>query len=100
MTAAPQRVPAHEPLLHVLRSGLAGIGGVTLMTPSDPEMSAGVVCFTVGNVTAEEAVGRLAAAKVVASVTPYRTSYVRLGPSIANSEEHVDAAVRAVRDLV
>jgi selenocysteine lyase/cysteine desulfurase len=83
-----------------LKAGLADIGGVTLMTPRDPEMSAGVVCFTVGNVTADEAVGRLAAAKVVASVTPYRTSYVRLGPSIANSEEHVDAAVRAVRDLV
>ncbi|GIF47034.1 selenocysteine lyase/cysteine desulfurase [Asanoa ferruginea] len=83
-----------------LKAGLAGIGGVTLMTPRDPELSAGVVCFTVGNVTADEAVGRLAVAKVVASVTPYRTSYVRLGASIANSEDQVDAAVRAVRDLV
>ncbi|GAA1849704.1 aminotransferase class V-fold PLP-dependent enzyme [Asanoa iriomotensis] len=83
-----------------LKDGLAGIGGVTLVTPRDPELSAGLVCCAVANLQVDEAVGRLAAAKVVATATPYRTTYLRFGPSIANSEEHVDAAVRAVHGLV
>jgi selenocysteine lyase/cysteine desulfurase len=83
-----------------LKDGLAGIGGVEVVTPRDPELSAGVVCCRIGDIQVDEAVGRLAAAKVVASATPYRTTYVRFGPSIANSEEHVDTAVRAVRGLV
>ena len=33
---------------------------------------------------------------IVASVTPYATRYVRLGPGIVNTPEHVDAAVRAI----
>jgi hypothetical protein len=36
---------------------------------------------------------------VVASATPYRTSYTRLGPSIVTSPEEVDAAVAAVSSL-
>ncbi|MEV0713406.1 aminotransferase class V-fold PLP-dependent enzyme [Asanoa sp. NPDC050611] len=83
-----------------LKDGLAGIGGVTLVTPRDPGLSAGLVCCTVGNLQVDEAVGRLAAAKVVATATPYRTTYLRFGPGIANTEEHVDAAVRAVQGLV
>ncbi|GIF71204.1 aminotransferase class V-fold PLP-dependent enzyme [Asanoa siamensis] len=83
-----------------LKEGLAGVGGITLVTPRDPELSAGVVCCAVANLQVDEAVGRLAAAKVVATATPYRTTYLRFGPGIANSEEHVDAAVRAVRELV
>ncbi|MDG4822209.1 aminotransferase class V-fold PLP-dependent enzyme [Asanoa sp. WMMD1127] len=83
-----------------LKEGLAGIKEVTVVTPRDPELSAGLVCCAVGDLRVDEAVGRLAAAKVVASATPYRDSYLRFGPGIANSEEHVDAALRAVRDLV
>ena len=37
--------------------------------------------------------------RVVASVTPSAEEYVRLGPSIANSPEDVDTALRAVRAL-
>jgi selenocysteine lyase/cysteine desulfurase len=36
---------------------------------------------------------------ILASVTPYAQPYLRLGPSIATSEEDVDAAVAAVRAL-
>jgi selenocysteine lyase/cysteine desulfurase len=83
-----------------LKDGLAGIHGVALVTPKDPELSAGVVCFRAGGERLERSVERLAAENVVATSTPYRTSYLRLGPTIVNSEEHVDAAVRAVRTLV
>ena len=37
---------------------------------------------------------------IVASATPYRTSYLRLGPSIATTPEQVDAAIEAVSGLV
>jgi selenocysteine lyase/cysteine desulfurase len=88
---------------HELRArlvdGLAGLPGVTLRTPKDQRLAAGIVCFEVAGATPRIAVGQLAAAKVSASVTPYATSYVRLGPSIVTSPEDVDAAVRAVAGL-
>jgi hypothetical protein len=34
--------------------------------------------------------------RVVASVTPYRDRYVRFGPSVQNTAEDVDTALRAV----
>jgi selenocysteine lyase/cysteine desulfurase len=34
--------------------------------------------------------------QVLASVTPYATEYVRFGPSIANTVEDVERAVKAV----
>jgi hypothetical protein len=37
--------------------------------------------------------------QIVASVTPYRESYLRSGPSIATSSEQVDALVQAVASL-
>ena len=36
---------------------------------------------------------------IVASVTPYATSYLRLGPSLVTSPEQVDAAVEAIATL-
>jgi hypothetical protein len=39
-------------------------------------------------------------AGIVASATPYATSYLRLGPSLATDEEQVDAAIEAVAALV
>jgi selenocysteine lyase/cysteine desulfurase len=83
-----------------LKDGLAGIRGVTLVTPRDPDLSAGVVCFQAGGGPLDRTIEELAAQKVVATATPYRVSYLRLGATIVNSEEHVDAAVRAVRTLV
>ena len=37
---------------------------------------------------------------VVGSSTPYATSYVRLGPSIATNPDQVDQAIEAVSSLV
>ena len=46
-----------------------------------------------------EAVDRLAARRIIGSVAPYATRYVRLAPCILNSREEVEAALRAVREL-
>jgi selenocysteine lyase/cysteine desulfurase len=79
-----------------LKAQLAEVRGVRLRTPQSPGLSAGLVCFEVAGQDPSEVVARLASARIVASVTPYATRYVRLGPGIVNTPEHVDAAVRAI----
>jgi selenocysteine lyase/cysteine desulfurase len=83
-----------------LKDGLADLGHVRLSTPRAPEVSAGIVCFTVQGMEPFDVVRRLAGEhNVVASTTPYLPSLVRFGPSIVNSEGDVDAAVKAVASL-
>src|SRR6185503_3581622 len=72
------------------KDGLAKIDGVTLHTPRDPALSAGVICFEVK---------RLLEKRIIASTSPYRVTYARLAPSLVNDEQEVEAAVRAVRDI-
>jgi selenocysteine lyase/cysteine desulfurase len=82
-----------------LKEGLAELPKVHVVTPMSPALSAGIVCFDVGGLQAGEVVGRLAGDKIAASVTPYATEHVRLGPGIWNDEADVDAAIRAVSRL-
>ena len=80
-----------------LKGGLSGIDGITVVTPADPEVSAGIVC--VAGLAPADAVTALRSKGIVASATPYQPSYLRLGPSIVTSPEEVDAAVAAVSEL-
>jgi selenocysteine lyase/cysteine desulfurase len=83
-----------------LKSGLADVKGVRLVTPQSAALSAGIVCFEVNGSDPFDVVDRLyARSRVVASVTPYATRYVRLGPSILNTPAEVDRAVRAVASV-
>ena len=81
-----------------LKEGLAGTG-VTLVTPTDPAVSAGIVCIDVPGLPPQNAVLTLREQGIVASSTPYATSYLRLGPSIVTTPEQVDAAVAAIGSL-
>ncbi|MDQ3866898.1 MAG: aminotransferase class V-fold PLP-dependent enzyme [Actinomycetota bacterium] len=83
-----------------LKRGLAEIDGVTVKTPMDDALSAGLVCADVAGLSAPEAVDRLREDHgVVASVTPYAIQHLRFGPSIANTEEDVERALAAVAEL-
>jgi len=83
-----------------LKDGLAGIAHVRLVTPRDPALSAGLVCCEIGGMDPYEAVSRLRSGhRIGASVTPYRTPLVRFGPSIVNSDEDIEATLKAVRAL-
>jgi len=82
-----------------LKEGLAGLDGLTVITPSDPAVSAGIVCVDVDSMLPANVVQELRTRGVVASATPYRTSYLRLGPSIATSPEEVDRAVAALEEI-
>jgi len=83
-----------------LKEGLREIDGLTLVTPADPDVSAGIVCVDVDGRTPGAAVQELRRRGVVASATPYRTSYLRFGPSIATTPDDVDRTLAALRDLV
>jgi selenocysteine lyase/cysteine desulfurase len=82
-----------------LKDGLAGVDGLRVVTPADPEVSAGIVCIDVAGMMPGNAVLSLREKGIVASATPYRTSYLRLGPSLVTTPEQVDAAVEAVAAL-
>jgi selenocysteine lyase/cysteine desulfurase len=82
-----------------LQAGLSEVDGVRLRTPASGAVSAGLVCFEVAGRDPAEVVQRLAARRIVASVTPYAQRYVRLGPGIVNTPADVDAAVRAIAAL-
>jgi isopenicillin-N epimerase len=83
-----------------LKEGLAASPRVRLRTPLDGRLSSGLVCFEVRDVPARDAVARLRAEHdLVLSVTPYRTEYVRAGPTIVNTPEEVDRLLDAIRAL-
>jgi selenocysteine lyase/cysteine desulfurase len=83
-----------------VKNGLAELRKVRLVTPQSPALSAGLVCFEVEGRDPFDVVERLySRARVVASVTPYATRYIRLGPSILNTPAEVDRVVRAVTSL-
>jgi selenocysteine lyase/cysteine desulfurase len=82
-----------------LKAGLADVAGVEVVTPADPGLSAGIVCVSVGATAPAGIVGSLLAGRISASVTPYRESYLRFGPSIVTTPDEVDAVVDAMREL-
>ncbi|TMQ73215.1 MAG: aminotransferase class V-fold PLP-dependent enzyme [Candidatus Eisenbacteria bacterium] len=81
------------------KEGLAAMKNVTLHTPRDPELSAGICCFEVNRVSPEEIVKRLLDRRIVASTSPYKITYARLAPSLVNTPEEVDRALQAVREI-
>lgn len=82
------------------KEGLAKIPKVKLLTPIDPGLSAGLIAFEVEGQSANDTVHKLHARKVVASSSPYKISKARLAPSLVNDEREVEAALRAVREIV
>ena len=81
------------------KEGLARVAKVRLRTPRDPALSAGLTCFEVDGVSPGDVVRRLLERKIVASTSPYRVAYARLAPSLVNTSEEVEAAIKAVRAI-
>lgn len=82
-----------------LKQGIQDISGLDLLTPVDPELSAGINCFIVGNLDANETVKRFHDAGVIASSSPYRISYARLTPCVINTEAEVDTSLEILEKI-
>ena len=82
-----------------LKTGLAGMGHVTLHTPIADALSAGIVCFEVDRLSPDGVVAALARRRIVATVTPYSPPYARLAPAVFNTTAEIDRALAAVRSL-
>jgi isopenicillin-N epimerase len=82
-----------------IKEGLAGMSHVTLYTPRDPSLSAGLVCFEVAGLTPDAVVDRLRARQIVATTTPYNPSYARLAAGLFNTPDEVETVLREVRAL-
>ena len=81
------------------KAGLAANPKVTLHTPMSGDLSAGLVAFEVAGIKPGDVVKQLLAKRIIASTSPYAVTYARLAPSLVNTTEQVEAAVRAVREI-
>ncbi len=81
------------------KAGLASNPKVRLHTPMCAESSAGLVSFEVEGVAPADVVKQLLARNIVASTSPYVVTYARLAPSLVNTSDEVERAVRAVREI-
>jgi len=96
----PARVKARVQALNgAARSELAKMPHVSLRTPRDPDLSAGITAFEVEGHTPEDAVKALDESGVTATTSPYKPTYVRLSFGVANSEADVEGALAAVAAL-
>jgi selenocysteine lyase/cysteine desulfurase len=65
----------------------------------DERISAGLVCFEVAGLSPQRVVDRLHVDRIIATVTPYATTYARLAPGLLNSPEEVDTVLASVASL-
>lgn len=82
-----------------LKRQLAEIPGVRVHTPASADLSAGLVAFEVAGMKPGDVTRQLLDRRIVASASPYAVSYARLAPSLVNTEDEVDRAVRAVAGI-
>lgn len=82
-----------------IKSGLAANERVKVHTPQAAEFSAGLVTFEIASLPTAAVVGKLLERGIIASASPYADSKPRLAASLVNTEEEVEAAVRAVHEI-
>lgn len=82
-----------------LKDGLRNLHHVKLHTPRSRELSAGIVCFEVEGWKPDHVVEYLRQRRIIASVTPYATQYVRLAPSLLTFPEEVEKTVETIRTI-
>ena len=82
-----------------IKEGLAAMDHVTLHTPLDPELSAGIVTFDVEGYAPQDVARILRENRVIANSTPYGVPHVRLSAGIVNFPEEMDLALNVIRSL-
>lgn len=81
------------------RGELARMAGVTLHTPVDAKLAAGICCFEVAGLAPQAVVERLRERRIHATTSPYPVSYARVAAGIMNTPEEVETTLAAIRTL-
>lgn len=82
-----------------IKQGLAKIPGITVYTPKDPNLSAGIVSFSVHGKKNEEVIDYLLEQNILASISPYGDACLRLAAGIMNTPEEIETALKALSNL-
>ena len=82
-----------------LKQGLKAIPGLRLHTPVAAELSSGITAFEMDQHNILEVVNQLAERRIIATMSPYKHSYVRLAPGLINSNDDVDRCIEALQQL-
>jgi selenocysteine lyase/cysteine desulfurase len=82
-----------------LREELAAMPGVTLVTPRDPALAAGIVCFEIAGLKPAEVVARLREQRILATESPYAVSYARVSAGIMVQPDEIESVLRAIRGV-
>lgn len=82
-----------------LKERLLSLNDITLHTPLDPQLSAGLTCFTSRKRQASEVVLALLQRRIAANLAP-GTRYVRMGPGIINGVSDIDRVIDALREIL
>jgi isopenicillin-N epimerase len=86
-------------LARELKEGLSESGGVELRTPMSEDLSSGIVAFDVEGLTADSVVELLGERGVIASAAPYEPSHARFTPGLLNTDDEMEQALAAVREI-
>ena len=86
-------------LNRMCKEGLSSMPHVTLHTPMDNALSAGIISFEVDGYSTPDVIKALTEKKVVATASPYKTSWSRFTPGIINTELEIETALSAVWSL-
>jgi isopenicillin-N epimerase len=81
------------------KEALAAMPHITLHTPMSDELSAGIISFEIKGYSTPDAVKELNEKKVVATASPYKTSWVRFTPGIINMETDIEKALEIVNAM-
>jgi selenocysteine lyase/cysteine desulfurase len=81
------------------KHGLASLKNVTLHTPQRDDASAGIITFEIAGLEPKAIVERLLEKGIVASTTPYATSYARLAPGLLNTPEEIERTLAELKAM-
>ena len=84
----------------MFREEASRMSGLTLHTPRDPGLSAGISCFELKGHTAEAVTEKLAARRIRTSSSPYKVSYARVATGIMNTPAEVELVLRELRRMI
>lgn len=82
-----------------LKRALLDMNHITLRTPLNEHLSAGIVCFEHKSLHVLDLLERLRRENILASITPYATLYMRLAPSLLTTDDDVDRTIQVLAKL-